>query len=424
MIQFPCTCQFRLEVPDELAGGLIQCPQCGRLCDVPTLSDLPHLREDGTIELELAELPPRQDDLAKLRRTYIRSTTDEAGQEIDLRLTPEEIALAGEESPPQYVRPTPKYDPITGELIRPLDLKEDPVQPTGPIPVAKAALTYFTDRVNDRLTAGRIMLELFMPLNMVVMFFIFLMHAAAQAFAQVLVLALFNIPLTLVILSHYANVVESTGPDGHDELPRPLRDLSLWDDLWAPLGQMVLSLGLALGPAVFVLMSKRVPDGIREPLALMLAAVGLVFLPALILTTVTGTTFLNLRPDRVLGVIRACGRGYLVSLAGCLATLGIYFGHIFGYHLLPQAWIVDHPWLNVLRHPSVEYTTLLVAVYFGHFFTWHLGVLYRRHHEQFPWILQWHIPRPKPDRPGRPAARAPGRVAGVGREIPNVRSEI
>src|SRR5690606_3194333 len=100
------------------------------------------------------------------------------------------------------------------------------------------------------------------------------------------------------------------------------------------------------------------------------------------------TTFLNLRPDRVLGVIRACGRGYLVSLAGCLATLGIYFGHIFGYHVLPQAWIVDHPWLNVLRHPSVEYTTLLVAVYFGHFFTWHLGVLYRRHHEQFPWILQ------------------------------------
>lgn len=416
MIQFPCTCQYRLEVPDELAGGLIQCPQCGRLNDVPALSDVPHLRDDGTIELELEELPPRPDDLDKLRRAYARASTDDSGEEIDLRPTPQEIALAGEAEPsPRDVRPTPKYDPETGELIRPLELKEDSQEQTGPIPVAKAALTYSTDRVKDRLTAGRIMLELFMPLNMVVMFFVYLVHAAAQLLAQVLLLSILIIPLSLVILSHYANVVESTGPDGHDDLPRPLRDVNLWDDLWAPMGQMFLSLALTLGPAVFVVMSEAIPDGVRAPLAIVLALAGTVFLPALILTTVTGATFLNLRPDRVLGVMRACGWGYVVSVAGCLATLAIYFGHIFGYYLLPDAWIADHPWLNLLMHPSVEYTTLAVAVYFGHFFAWHLGVLYRRHHEQFPWILQRHIPRPKADRPGSTKA---------GSQFRNLKSEI
>ena len=93
--------------------------------------------------------------------------------------------------------------------------------------------------------------------------------------------------------------------------------------------------------------------------------------------------------------MRASGRDYVVSVIGCLVALLIYFLHIFGYYLLPDAWIEQAPWLNVLMHPSLEYTTLGVAVYFGHFFTWHLGVVYRRHHEKFPWVLQRHIPRPR-----------------------------
>lgn len=407
MIKFPCICKNELEVPEELAGGLIQCPRCGRLNDVPTLSDLEHLRDDGTIELLEDDPPasPPAEQMATYKRVYARTTRDDSGAEIDLRPTPEEIALAGEvPDEPIPVHRAPKYDPVTGELIRPLDIKQDSDQPTGPIPVAKAALTYSTDRVKDALTPARILLELFMPLNMIVMFFVYLLHAAAQALSSVLLLSILNIPISMVIMAHYASVVESTGPDGHDELPRPLRDASFSEDLWWPLVQMFFSLGLTLGPVLFVLMWNPIPDGLRTPLSIVLALMGVVFLPAVLLTVVTGATMLNLRPDRVLGVMWACGWDYGVSILGCFGVLGVYFAHILGYHLLPDAWITAHPWLNLLRHPSVEYTTLGIAVYLGHFFTWHLGMLYRRHHEKFPWILQRHIPRPKPAPARRPPA--------------------
>jgi hypothetical protein len=26
-----------------------------------------------------------------------------------------------------------------------------------------------------------------------------------------------------------------------------------------------------------------------------------------------------------------------------------------------------------------------------HFASWHLGLIYRRHHDQFPWVLQKHV---------------------------------
>src|SRR5690606_21918790 len=148
--------------------------------------------------------------------------------------------------------------------------------------------------------------------------------------------------------------------------------------------------------AIFTLVWDPIPDSLRGPLVIGLSLAGVVLLPALILTTVTGTTLMNLRPDRVVGVIRACGGDYLVSLIGCVVALGIYFLHIFGYDLLPDDWLAAHPWLNGLMHPTVEYTTLGVAVYCGHFFTWHLGIVYRRHHDKFPWILQRHIPKPRP----------------------------
>jgi hypothetical protein len=34
---------------------------------------------------------------------------------------------------------------------------------------------------------------------------------------------------------------------------------------------------------------------------------------------------------------------------------------------------------------------LLVGIYLSHAFAWYLGLMYRAHHGQFPWILQRHI---------------------------------
>ena len=40
MIRFHCTCKHVFETDDNMSGGLVQCPKCGRLNDIPTLSDL------------------------------------------------------------------------------------------------------------------------------------------------------------------------------------------------------------------------------------------------------------------------------------------------------------------------------------------------------------------------------------------------
>ena len=52
MIEFPCPCgRYTFSVPEDMAGGLVQCPKCGRLNDIPTLSDLALIAEDGTYKV-------------------------------------------------------------------------------------------------------------------------------------------------------------------------------------------------------------------------------------------------------------------------------------------------------------------------------------------------------------------------------------
>lgn len=415
MITFPCHCGKSLEVPEELAGGLIQCPDCGKLNDVPTLDDLSHLRDDGTLEL-VDEEPARPDpgQLARFVR-YYGPKHDERGEEIDLRPTPEEIARAGAETAQQAVRVAPRYDPETGQLIRPLEVKQDPTQAAGPIPVAKAALTYSTDRVMHRLSPGRILLELLMPVNALVMTFVYVAHVMIQALASIaagvilpvaFLLMCAAVPLIVFILSHYGNVVEDIGPDGRDELPRPLRNVNLWEDLWAPFGRMVLGLGLAFGPVLAVYLGQWAPEGMRLPAMWTLGVAGIIVLPALLITTLTSGTILNLRPDRVLGVMRACRGGYIAAVIGSFLACPLYLWTLFGLFLVSDATYRANPWLRHLDHPAITYCGMLLAVYFGHWLCWQLGMLYRRHHEQFPWVLQRHIPTPRDRRPPMPGAAA------------------
>jgi hypothetical protein len=37
---------------------------------------------------------------------------------------------------------------------------------------------------------------------------------------------------------------------------------------------------------------------------------------------------------------------------------------------------------------------LAVGIYFAHLFCWQLGMLYREHHNQFPWAYQRHVRDP------------------------------
>src|SRR5688572_26315802 len=130
MIQFACHCKHMFELEDDMSGGMIQCPECGRLCDVPTADEAKQLESDGTYNLGQTVQP---DTLAKMDEAFGRHYVDNFGNEIDMRgavvsrrpaqVEEMPIGTAGPE------RVAPKYDPVTGELIRPMVMGETPQVP-------------------------------------------------------------------------------------------------------------------------------------------------------------------------------------------------------------------------------------------------------------------------------------------------------
>jgi hypothetical protein len=68
---------------------------------------------------------------------------------------------------------------------------------------------------------------------------------------------------------------------------------------------------------------------------------------------------------------------YLFAVVGTMAALDSFFGGSPGNGIL-----------QVVFHWAVQYPLLLVAIYVMHAYTWYLGLQYRRHHADFPWVLQ------------------------------------
>lgn len=415
-------CRSRLEVADDLAGGLTQCPHCGRLNDVPTLSDLPHLADDGTYKVDVER--PRDDPirLAELSIIYSKGTTDADGDVIDLRISAAELAPPPDaatsdgvgdddiiplkdEGPTRGVRPAPRYNPETGELITPIDLAPDPDRPDNPaaIPMAKAAVNYASGERLHRTTPMTAAIELLMPVNVAVMAFLFVAHVFLQFIGTVTVSGLWFIvvvPLGLVciIISHYGNVVDEIGPQERDELPRPLRSLGFGEDIWHPFVNVFFSLGLCFVPALIVLQRTRgvLPMQVTLALTGLLLAVGVFFLPGVMLTANTSGTMANLRPDRFFGMIRTLGGHYgLAVLTGAIATAAYGFGIVSADLAFIRILTGSAPlagWVHVAGYPM-----LALGIYCAHLFCWHLGLLYREHHAQFPWAYQRHVRDPARD---------------------------
>src|SRR3954463_13898929 len=133
MITFPCKCQHVFNLTEDMAGGLIQCPQCGLLNDIPTLDDAPFIKEDGTFELEEVQEVSDGIALPELHEAFAPGTIDDEGREVDLRntiATYDRIDTSALDAAANRI--APKYDPGTGELIRPLEVKEEP-QPVLPV---------------------------------------------------------------------------------------------------------------------------------------------------------------------------------------------------------------------------------------------------------------------------------------------------
>ena len=419
MINFACRCSHRFSLPDDQAGGVIQCPQCHRLCDVPNLSDLGHLDADGNFNFDDDGMIPLAGDeqrLNTLHKAFTRAHTDESGEEIDLRPSMQDVMNAGTEEMPyelaDQIKPAPpKYDPVTGELIKPLDVKGGMPQRVDPktVPMAKRAVEYAGGDLNRSIGIVRIGWQLLQPVNLFVMCIILLAHVLLQPVNLLMLAGIFLVaPLFIIgaacLIAHYGNVIEDTGPGERDELPRPLRDAELHADIWAPFTHVVGSVMICFWPAFFA-------ARFGAPYIVVLALVGLgtVFLPAVLLTLATSGTAANLRPDRVAGVIGACGVNYLLIVA-------LLFGAYNAYKLGLWRFTYDALALFTFRNfpgggsiawwfePWIAYPALLLGIFLAHWFCWSLGSAYRAHHDQFPWVLQRHVATKFRDRTTLPAA--------------------
>ncbi|MCS7034262.1 MAG: hypothetical protein NZ561_09740, partial [Phycisphaerae bacterium] len=344
MIVFRCHCSQEISVADEEAGGLIQCPRCGRLNDIPTLSDLQNLDPEGGFRISSPDSPEEPDRLRRLTEAFTRERFDESGRAIDLRPTLDDVRKAGVEeiplSTPESELPgTPKYDPITGELIEAIRLKPDPQPARDPatIPVATPVLTYAVRPEPAGPGPLAIGLRMFQPQNLLVIVIIFLVHLILQVtlipvIGGLLFFAFVPAGIMLMLAAHYGKVVQETGPGDLDELPRPLGSVSFQEDFWDPLAGICTAFVFAYAPLGITLLA--MPDSQHKLVAVAITGLwGAMIFPAALLTSMTSGTIYNMRPDRVISVMIQCGRGYLVPLVLLLIGPIVYFLGIWGLML-------------------------------------------------------------------------------------------
>jgi hypothetical protein len=392
MINFVCACGRAFSFPDDTAGETFQCPDCLRALDVPTLSDLASMEADGTIKV--AEALARRPE-AELDPDYIPRLKEQVGDvdEYDLRPTADDIIKAGVEAVPlkeeDEVRPaTPKYDPETGELIRPMAVKQDKT-PVAAVAAAVPVISYATAGYGGGVPPWRVPLELLMPANITVIVVMFMMHMLNQVVALMtaggfFLIAPVGVVIAFFVLAHYVNVIDEVGRAERDELPTPLRGLSWSEDIWHPFVGFAAALMLCYFPAVWAADASVWVAGA-------LALLGSVFFPAVLLTTATSGSMWNLRPDRVLSVMGICGGKYILMGLLWLVAGGVYTAAAFGVIVHAVSLVSSG---GLARHIAVilAYPVLLGAIYLMHLFAWYEGLLYRAHNVGFPWVLQRHIP--------------------------------
>ncbi len=445
MIRFACKCGNAFNVADDRAGEMLQCPRCSLLVDVPRADELAWLGPDGTYAIDTTgdDAPPPGRTLAEMYRTYSRKTTDEHGNYKDLRPTADFYRTIGDEPVDGHTprRIAPRYDPVTGERILPLALKDEPAQPVlslavevdldeldepplEAIPVAGVvsaapavwpgaaarSLGYATNETTGHAASLRTLPVdlLARPGNATVLFFVFWFYVAAElmmaaehalSFGGIavpgLVVVLTNVPLWF-LLAHYGCVVQDVGPEAIDELPRPLRNFSPAEDVVGPGVRVAVAILICYGPMLIVGGVTGLHPRAAAAATLLLGAVGSYGFPAVVLTLLTAGTVLNLSPGRVVGVIVQCGPQYVLSAVLAGATMALALAVVLGPSVVPALEPVA--FLHLFGRAVVMVPAIWVVMYVTHFFAWHLGLMYRAHHDGFPWVAQRHIRTPRPER--------------------------
>lgn len=376
---------------------MAQCPACKRLVDIPIPGDLASFEEDGTLKMDIPfKDDPEPDRMQELKRAYLPRRQDEHGEDYDLRVTMDQIEEAGVEEVPlelkDEVKPgAPKYDPETGELIRPMALKGDEYKKVIPLP-PKVTLGYARAAGPEgEVSPWRVPLELLKIQNLAVMagffgMFLFAMFLWVAIGGGLFFAGIFVLFVYMVMMAHGSNIVEDIGHGGKDELPAPLRGVEFYDDIWKPFVNFAGAAIICEAPGVILIQKygEWVPG-------LALLAMGWFLFPAILLTLSTSGSVWNLRPDRVFSVIARCGLGYLFTVGlWVAASITFHVGHHaaieFSMSLMRPFGFVQLP-----MPVWAAYALIVAGIFLFHWFCWRLGLLYRQHHADFPWVLQQHV---------------------------------
>ncbi|MGA2231990.1 MAG: hypothetical protein ABSH22_13925 [Tepidisphaeraceae bacterium] len=410
MIKFPCLCGNNFQLADNMAGEMFQCAQCGRLVTVPSLDDLAYLGNDGTYNVEETKKPkdrrvehPMHPEDSALERPF------EEASEVGIPLEGETVE-----------RVAPRYDPFTGELIRPHAVEEH-VQSFAARaaprvqPISKSKMRGVIEAPPPH--SWLVLLgEMFMARNVAVLGFMFLLNAVLGLTFGVTVgigLALFFfVPVLLLIAAtgYYSIIVQETGPGQSRELPRPLRDFEFRSDMWEPFFHLAVSVGLCFAPAAIVAIV--IPQGaFGNAVFLVVVAFGAFMFPAVFLTASVDGTIANFRPDRLMAIITSAKFAYLPVVVAW--SVGIVFT-ADGMAGLYNSFIKLFAGIIIVRSaPSFladngEIGCAFIAggLYLSYYACWQLGMVWRMHYKHFKWVAQVYEKPPEALPPGAAGAKS------------------
>lgn len=397
MIHFVCICGEPLDVPADMAGEQLQCPNCRRLLDVPQLGEANAFEEDGTLRLGEAVQP----------RSALKDKFRTFSHHEDLRPTLDEFLIAGTGDAvlaPKN-RAVPKYDPVTGELILPVGIAND-TPPPPPVPADPAAPVLGYARSTAAVAEERPTLHwwavpwrLLSGMSLMAMFFVWATQVAVNVGLLIpgfnIFFALIGLAIMLVIVAHYVNTIEDFGPNDRDSVPVLLRNVSIGEDVIQPLSRLGLSLLYAFFPLLVILFF--VPSSVlrnNPPLLLAPLAWGLLLFPACIFTMVCGGVVNNLLPGRLMSAVVAApvrflmaGGAFYVALCGyAVAFSRIEPGSPTA--LLPSA--SRDQFMKMIADTAINAAIFAASIYLMHLAAAWLGMIYRSKHNEFRWVLQRH----------------------------------
>ena len=166
-------------------------------------------------------------------------------------------------------RVAPRYDPFTGELIRPHEIEPHVKSAAAKAmprrqPLSKSKMRGYVEEAPPY-SWFVLFLEMFMARNAAVLALMILANIVMGFTIGLTVgvgLALFFfVPVLLLVgcTGMYSIIVQETGPGQNAELPRPLRDFEMRCDVWDPFVHLAASVGLCVAPAVFI--AVVIPEG-------------------------------------------------------------------------------------------------------------------------------------------------------------------